>query len=185
VRRIEAAVGGSAWDHLRTQEGLIEEVASKLKANPADLPGRIDKLLQNLKEKETELDRLQHHLMLQMREELLRGKEIVEGLEVITGKVLFMGPRELRSLSDLLKDRIGSGVIVLAASLDDRVHWVVGTSSQAMGLHAGKLVNEIAQITEGKGGGRPDLAEGSGRDAGKIDQALAAVPHLIRRLVSK
>jgi alanyl-tRNA synthetase len=141
--------------------------------------------MESLKEKEAELHRVQIHLALQKREELLQARKIVEGMEVIAGRVDFMGPRELRSLTDLLRDRMRQGAVVLAAPIDDRVHWIVGTSGSGRGvIHAGVLVNEVARITGGKGGGRPDLAEGSGKDPGKIDEALEAVSEIIRKLLA-
>ena len=186
IRRIEAVAGKAAWDLVRSQDELIKEIAGKLKVKPADLLTRIDRLLESFKEKEEELNRIQHHLALQKRDELLREKKIIEGIEVISGRVDFMGPRELRNLSDLLRDKMEKGTVILAASVDDRVHWIVGTSgSNCLGLHAGTLVNEVAQITGGKGGGKSDLAEGSGKDRAKIDRALESVPAIIKRLLSK
>jgi alanyl-tRNA synthetase len=186
IRRIEAVAGKAAWDLSQNQDELIREIAGKLKVKPSDVLPRIDRLMESLKEKEGELNRIQNHLALQKRAELLREKKTIEGIEVISGRVDFMGPRELRNLSDLIRDKMGEGAVILAAAVDDRVHWIVGTSgSNRLGLHAGTLVNEIAQITGGKGGGKPDLAEGSGKDRGKIDQALESVPAIIKRLLSK
>jgi len=186
IRRIEALAGKAAWDFLKEQEELIEEMSERLKVRPPELLARIEKLMQNLKEQEAMVSRIQDHLALQKRDELLKKRKIVEGIEVVAGRVDFLGPRGLRKLSDLIKERIEKGAVILAAATNDRVHWVVGTSSLDRGrLHAGALVNEVAQITEGKGGGRADLAEGSGKVPGKIDQALKSVPSIIRRLLSK
>jgi alanyl-tRNA synthetase len=186
IRRIEAVAGGPAWDLVEEREELLKEAARRLKVKSNDLLPRIDGLMQALRDQEAELSRIQGYLALQKRDELLEQKQIIEGIEVISGRVDFMGPRELRHLSDLIRDKIGTGAVVLAAPVDDRVHWVVGTSApKGLGLHAGILVNEVAQITGGKGGGRPDLAEGSGKDRGKVDQALESVPSIIRRLVSQ
>jgi alanyl-tRNA synthetase len=186
IRRIEAVAGGPAWDLVEEREELLKEAARRLKVKSNDLLPRIDGLMQALRDQEAELSRIQGYLALQKRDELLEQKQIIEGIEVISGMVDFMGPRELRHLSDLIRDKMGTGAVVLAAPVDDRVHWVVGTSTpKGLGLHAGILVNEVAQITGGKGGGRPDLAEGSGKDRGKVDQALESVPSIIRRLVSQ
>jgi alanyl-tRNA synthetase len=186
IRRIEAVAGKVAWDFLREREDLIEQMAGRLKVKPPELLVKIEKLMQALKEQETGLSRIQDYLALQKRDELLKEKKMVEGIEVISGRVDFLGPRELRRLSDLIKERIQNGTVILAGASDDRVHWVVGTSaSECARLHAGILVNEVAQITGGKGGGRADLAEGSGRYPGKIDQALESVPTIIRRLLSE
>jgi alanyl-tRNA synthetase len=185
IRRIEAVAGRKAWELVKGQGDLIEEMAERLKVKPPELLAKIDKLLGTLKEQENAMNRIQDYLALQKRDELLREKKVVNGMEVVSGRVDFLGPRELRRLSDLIKDRIENGAIVLAASTADRVHWVVGTcASDRSRLHAGTLVNEVARITGGKGGGRVDLAEGSGRLPEKIDQALASVPSIIRRLLS-
>ncbi len=185
IRRIEAFTGKPAWDFIGDQESLIDEMTERLKVKPQDLPAKIDKLLQTFKAQESELSKIQVHLAIQKRDELVAEKKIVEGIEVVSGKVDFMGPRELRNLSDLIRDRIHEGVIILAGSSDNRVHWVVGSSvSKRTGLHAGHLVNEMAQITGGKGGGRPELAEGSGKDSQKIDQALESLPHMIKKMLS-
>jgi alanyl-tRNA synthetase len=185
IRRIEALAGKPAWDFIGDREGLIEEMTERLKVKPQDLPVRIDRLLQTVKAQESELSKIQAHLAFQKRDELLAGKKIVEGVPVVSGRVDFMGPRELRNLSDLIRDRIQEGLIILAASSDNRVHWVVGNSvCQPSGLHAGQLVNAVAQITGGKGGGRPDLAEGSGKDPQRIDQALESLPQIITKMLS-
>ena len=184
IRRIEAVAGREGWRRIKEEEGLIQAAADRLKARPSELLSRLDKLMQSLKDQEAALNRMQEYIALQKREELLRQKVVIEGIEVVWGRVDCLGPRELRRLSDLIRDKMQGGAVVLASSTDDRVHWVVSTSgSAASRLHAGRLVREVAEITDGKGGGRAELGEGSGRDPGKIDRALTSVPALVKRML--
>ncbi len=91
----------------------------------------------------------------------------------------------LRGISDSLRDRLGSGVVVLASELDGKVALVVAVSKDLTGrVHAGRLVKELAPLVGGSGGGRPDFAEAGGKDASRIDELLEAAPKALEGLLS-
>lgn len=98
----------------------------------------------------------------------------VKGVKVLSAKVSAADMDSLRNTADMLRDKIGSGVVVLGAVSGDKVNLVATVTKDllASGLHAGNIVKEVAKITGGGGGGRPDMAQAGGKDAGKLDEAL-------------
>jgi len=184
IRRIEALTGPGAFQHLKREEEVLRESADRLKSKPLEVPERVDRLFDSTRALEREVQTLRAKLGGEIAEELLKEATQVSGITLVAGKAEGFDQRALRELADRLKARIGSGVIVVAAPTDGRVSWVaMVTPDLITRLHAGTLVKEVAAITGGGGGGRPDLAEAGGKDPGKLDQALAQVPELIQRLL--
>ena len=104
----------------------------------------------------------------------------MSGVKLVTRRVEGLEKGALRGLSDSLRDRLGSGVVVLASELDGKVSLVVAVSKDLTNrVQAGRLVKELAPIIGGGGGGRPDFAEAGGKDATKIDDLLAAAPKVL------
>ena len=109
----------------------------------------------------------------------------VSGIKVDARRADGLEKGALRGLSDSLRDRLGSGVVVLASASDGKVTVVVSVSKDLTGrVQAGKVVRELAPIVGGGGGGRPDFAEAGGKDATKIDELLAAVPAVLQKLIA-
>ncbi|MGH7412232.1 MAG: alanine--tRNA ligase [Candidatus Methylomirabilis sp.] len=184
IRRIEGLTGPGAFQHLKREEEVLRESADRLKSKPLEVPERLDRLFDSTRALEREVQRLRAKLGAGIAEELLKEATQVSGITVVAGRAEGFGQPALRELADRLKAKIGSGVIVVGAPADGRVSWVAMVSPDLITrLHAGKLVKEVAAITGGGGGGRADLAEAGGKDPGKLDQALAQVPELIRRLL--
>ena len=108
----------------------------------------------------------------------------VAGVKLITKRVAGLEKSALRGISDSLRDRLASGVVVLASDNDGKVSLVVSVSKDLSSrVQAGRLVKELAPIVGGGGGGRADFAEAGGKDASKIDQLLAAVPRTLEQLL--
>jgi alanyl-tRNA synthetase len=108
----------------------------------------------------------------------------VKGVKVLARRVSGLEKSALRGLSDSLRDRLGSGIVVLASDNDGRVTLVVSvTKDLTSRIQAGKIVKEIAPIVGGSGGGRPDFAEAGGKDPAKIDELIAKAPDLIGSLL--
>ena len=104
----------------------------------------------------------------------------VAGVSVLVDRIDGLDAEALRSVMDSLRERMGSGVIFLGSVVDGTVNLVASTSKDLMNrVHAGKLMQEVAPLVGGKGGGRPDMAQGGGPNASQIDKALARVPDLI------
>ncbi|MFQ5839543.1 MAG: alanine--tRNA ligase [Candidatus Methylomirabilales bacterium] len=184
IRRIEAYTGPGAYDHLRQEGEALRVAAEVLKTKPFELPERVGRLSGAARGLEREVDQLRARLASRLADELLNQAERVEGIRLVRGRVENLDQRALRDLADRLRTKIGSGVIVLGAIEDGKVNWVAGVTSDLTGqIHAGRLIKEVAKITEGGGGGRPDLAEAGGKAPSKIDQALHDVPLLLRRVL--
>jgi len=184
IRRIEALTGPGAFQHLKQEEEILHESADRLKTKPLDVPEKVDRLFDSTRALEREVQQLRARLGAGIAEELLKKAMDVSGVTVVAGRADGFDQRALRELADRLKDKIGSGVIVLGSSSDRRVSWVaMVTLDLTARLQAGKLIKEVAAITGGSGGGRADLAEAGGKDPEKLDQALSLVPELVKRLL--
>jgi alanyl-tRNA synthetase len=117
---------------------------------------------------------------------LLQRSQDVDGVKVVGARVDLRDAKAMRELGDHLRDRLKSGVVVLASGEGDRVTWVtMVTKDLTSKLHAGHLVRELATATGGSGGGRPDVAEAGGKDPSKIPGALGILPSLVRHQLSR
>jgi alanyl-tRNA synthetase len=182
VRRLEATTGPGAYDYQRRQEAALRESADLLKAKPLELPERVGKFAGEARELERELERLRHGVARRLLDEALASARPVEGVTVVATRADDLDVKGLRDLGDLIKAKVGTGVVVLAAAGDRRVSWVVMvTKDLTVRLHAGKLAKALAEATGGGGGGRPDLAEAGGKDPARLPEALAGVPALVAR----
>lgn len=182
MRRIEAVTGEALLNYLREREGLLAETAELVKSGPQELPDRVRELVGRLRELEREAGRLKERLARSEVEELVQGARQVEGISVVVGHAPLANMDALRHMADMVKDRIGSGVILLGAPADDRVNLVamVTKDLHGRGLHAGNLIREVAKVVDGGGGGRADMAQAGGKNPRKLDEALAMVPEVVR-----
>jgi len=180
VRRVEAVTGTGALAWIQQREESLREAAELLRAPEDELAGRIERLLAQQRELEKQLDRLQRKLSGSQSGDLLAQARDVRGTRVIAAEVEGASPERLRELADQLRDRLGSGVVVLASQQDGRVNLLAAVTKDLTGkVHAGKLIGQIAPILGGKGGGRPELAQAGGKDPTKIKEALARVTELV------
>ncbi|WP_227765894.1 alanine--tRNA ligase [Zhaonella formicivorans] len=185
LRRIEAATGTAALDYLFKEEENLNRAAQILKTNREQLVQRIEHMVQELKEKERELDRLNAKLASYQVGELLEQVQDVKGVPVLAVAVQASDMEALRSMADMLKNKLGSGVIVLGASTEDRVNFVAMVTKDllAAGLHAGNIIKEVAKIAGGGGGGRPDMAQAGGKDPSKLQEALRHTINVVQNQV--
>ena len=183
IRRIEAVTGFEVYNHILNQEQLINNAARQLKANPSDIEKRVEGLLNRIKEQEREIDRLRNKVAANSINSLLESKKAVGAVNCIVSRVEGLDIEGLRNMVDNLKDRLKSGVIVLAAVNDDRVIFSAGATKDvvAQGVHVGNLLRETAKITGGGGGGRPDMAQAGGKDAGRLEEALNQVEAILAK----
>ena len=185
VRRIEAITGRAAYEYVLKLESDMDSISSLLKTNRNNTVAKVESLIEDLKSKEKEIDSLKNKMAKSIAEEILNKKIDVDGINLIACKVNNMDANSLRSLGDNLKDRIGSGVIVLASVMDDKINFVAMTTKDLVqkGIHAGNIVREVAKLTGGGGGGRPDMAQAGGKDVAKVDEALDKIPSIIKEQV--
>lgn len=187
MRRIEAITGLKAYEYLLEKESLVEQVAKALKSTEKDIVPRLEQLNAQCKELEKELDKLHTQASKGQVEDLLGQAIEVDGIKVLACEVQAADMNTLRDMSDLFRDKLGSGVVALGAKSDAGVNLIVALTKDLSqsGLHAGKMIKEVAGITGGGGGGRPDMAQAGGKDYSKLTEALALVPQLVAGQLKK
>ena len=181
VRRVEAVTGPGAYQHIKRESQVLTETAARLKARPLELVEKVEKLAETSRNLEREVQRLQARLLGGTLERLLAGAADVDGVRVVGALVEAADAKGMRELGDRLRDRLQSGVVALAMQGDGKVTWVTMVTKDLTGrLHAGHLARDLAKLTGGGGGGRPDMAEAGGKDPGRIPDALATLSELVR-----
>ena len=182
VRRIEAVTGEPALAHVGREEAALRESAGLLRIPPLELPRRLATLLEDQKRLEKQLAQLESRLARTQAQDLVTAATPVAGVTVLAARLDGLDPDGLRSVVDTLRDRLPSGIIVLGSAADGKVNLVAAVSKDlTRRFPAGRLVQEIAKMVGGGGGGRPDLAQAGGKDASKLDEALAAVAGWVER----
>ncbi|MCM3042200.1 alanine--tRNA ligase [Paenibacillus motobuensis] len=174
VRRIEAVTGRGAYQFMEEQLDLLKQAGGLLKANITDVPKRVEALQHQLKELERENESLQGKLSSIEAGSLTSQVVTIGETKLLAARVDAGSMDALRTLADELKGKLPDAVLVLGAPAQDKVNFVVVVpqSEVKRGLHAGKLVKEVAAVCGGGGGGRPDMAQAGGKDASKLEEAL-------------
>jgi alanyl-tRNA synthetase len=181
VRRIEALAGRWALDYLKKQQKMLHNAAAILKAGPADLVDRVEKMIQQQKLTEKELESLKASLAGKQSVDLFGQAEEIGGVKVLVTRMQADNPKLLRDTYDCFKDRVQSGVIVLGAAQEDKVFLLVGVTKDLTGrIQAGSLIKEIVKEVGGSGGGRPDMAQAGGNQPAKLDDTLSLAKRLIK-----
>ncbi len=188
VRRIRAITGFDAFNRFREDERFIDESLSFLKTQRDQLPNAIERLQDELKRMRRENDDLKMKIATGAAGNgSSNGDEAkdVGGVKVIAKSVEGLDKGGMRQLSDTLLARMKSGVVVLARTEEDKVSFIVRVSDDLTDkIKAGKIVQEIAPIVGGRGGGKPDMAEGGGTDATKLNDALEASYKSVEQMLS-
>jgi alanyl-tRNA synthetase len=181
VRRVEAATGAGAFGYVRKMESELLESGRLLRAGEFEVAARIGKLQADQRALEKELEKLRRKLASGGGRDLAAEARDVGGVRVLATRADVADPKALREVADQLRDKLGSCVVVLAGVEGDKIALVAVVSSDLVGKHhAGKIVGEVAKAVGGKGGGRPDMAQGGGSDPAALDAALAKVADLVR-----
>lgn len=176
VRRIEALTGAGALEYVRRLEEERRQIAVLVKAEGGDPVEKVARMLDRQKELQKELDALQGKLNAAQSADLLSGVKEIGGTKVLAVKVRMDDPKGMRELSDTLKERIGSGVIVLGCEKEGKANLLVAvTKDLSSRYRAGDIVKALTPIIGGSGGGKPELAQAGGSKPEKLDEALEAV----------
>ena len=185
VRRIEAITGSESIKYVEDKSNLLKDIASTLKCSEKDIINRLQIQLVELKDKEKEVILLKGKLASSSVDEILNNIREVKGIKVICGTVKDIDKDALRDLADKLRDKLGSGIVVLGSISNDKVQFVAMASKSAIdkGIHCGKIIKEVAKIAGGGGGGRPDMAEAGGKFPEKLEEAIDNVCSIIETLV--
>lgn len=176
VRRIEAVTGQGALDYVDAEEARLAEAADLLGGSATDVVEKIRALGQRQKQLERELEAVKAKVAAGATADLSGQAVEVAGVKVLAARLEGFDAKALRDAMDRLKQQLGDAVIVLAGAQDGKAALVAGVNGSAMGkVKAGELLSHIASQIGGKGGGRPDLAQGGGEDGPALATALAAV----------
>jgi len=181
VRRIEAVAGQVAVDWLQALDQSVRQASGKLRSSPEQLGERIDQLLDRSRQLEKELERLKSKLASAAGTDLASSARDVDGIKLIATRLEGVDPNSLRDTVDQLKNKLGSGIIVLGTSSDESVRLVAGVTDDLKSrFKAGELVNHVASQVGGRGGGRPDFAQAGGSEPEHLPQALDSVADWVR-----
>ncbi|RZS43168.1 alanyl-tRNA synthetase [Herbihabitans rhizosphaerae] len=180
VRRVEALVGLDAFRFLAREHVLVSQLAEQFKAKPEELPDRIGQTVERLRAAEKELEKLRGAQLLSSAGTLADQAEDVNGVALVAVAAPDgVAGNDLRTLAGEVRNRLGSrpGVVALFSAAGEKVNFVVATTSAArdQGLAAGKLVPAFAEKIGGRGGGKPDLAQGGGSNPAGVSDAVTAL----------
>lgn len=180
VRRIEAVTGYSAYQFDNQTQDNLNQIAQMTKSSSVQVVEKVAQLIKQQKELEKQIVSMQKQLASNQGDDLVNQAQGVNGVSVLASVVEGVNGKDLRDIVDKLKDKLGSAVIVLAAVSGNKVSLVAGVTKDLTDKYqAGKILNHVAQQVGGKGGGRPDMAQGGGTESSKVDEALASVKGLI------
>jgi alanyl-tRNA synthetase len=155
-----------------------------LKARPEEEVDKLERLSAQQRDLERQIAALQQRLASSQTQDYFSEVQEVNGVKVLALQLEDFDRKALRSFVDTAKDRLGSGVVLVSAVEDDRVSLVAGVTKDLTDrISAGSLMSKVAPLLGGKGGGRPDMAQGGGTDVAKLPEALAQVPDLVADLL--
>ena len=181
VRRIEAVTGQGALDFVAANERLLRGVAGLVRGGREEVVDKVQQLIERSRSLEREIQQLKAKLASGGgQRDLLDEATEIDGLKVLVARIDGVDNKALRDTVDRLKDRLGSGIVVLGSADGDKVRLVAGVTKDLLGrVAAGELIRPIAEQVGGKGGGRPDFAQAGGNRPERLDEALASVKHQI------
>ncbi len=177
VRRIEAVTGVGALDYVRSIEEEIRAIGERLRGSRGELVRKLDKLIEEKKLKEKEIESLKTRLASGQTSDILEGLREVNGVRVLTRIVEHVStPRDLRDYADHVKDKLGSGIALLGARADGKALLIaLVTKDLTDRFHAGNIVKQAAERLGGSGGGRADMAQAGGPENADLDRALQSL----------
>ena len=173
VRRIEALTGPGAFERFRADEELLDSIQSEYRVARGDIPALIERLSGQIRALERRVTELETASARSGMERFLASTREIGGVKVLASEVPAMERARMRTLADELKQKLGSGVVVLATPQDGKVALIVTvTRDLSERLPAGKIIKELAPVVGGSGGGRPELAEAGGKDPARLADAI-------------
>jgi alanyl-tRNA synthetase len=182
VRRIEAVTGRQAFAYFQQAEEELKKAAGLLKANPSELAERTERLLKHTRDLEKEIEALKGKLAAKDSGDLLSQVKEIGGVKVLATEVSISDAKTLRDFGDKLRDKLESGIILLAAKADDKALLLCMVTKDLAGkFHAGNIIKELAPIVGGKGGGRPDMAQAGGTQPENLGNIFPALEKLLAK----
>jgi alanyl-tRNA synthetase len=187
MRRIEALTGRGAEAYVAERLAALQGVSQRLGVAPSDLEPKLSSLLDDLEAARKQVQALERAVAAPAAAGLAKRAQSVDGVAVLAARVEAPSQDTLRHMGDVLRQRLGSAVIVLGATLGGRPMFMAMVTPDLVkrGLHAGHILKRVASAAGGGGGGRPEMAQGGGTDPAKLDEALSLVEPTVRELLAK
>ena len=186
VRRIEAVTGFNSLALINAKQALIDETAATLKTgNSAEIASRAAQVMAESKENEKKIEQLEAKIAMGKLDDILKNKTVIGSAEVIAAAVENSGADEIRSIAEKVKSENENAVVLLIAKSAEKITLcaAAGKSAIASGIKAGEIVSGAAKLLGGNGGGRPDIAMAGGKDASKVDEALAYAVEFVKEKI--
>ncbi|MCC6799760.1 MAG: alanine--tRNA ligase, partial [Anaerolineae bacterium] len=183
IRRIEALTGRGAEAYIRRHLHELDQVAARLGATPETVAPRVEAILDDLRQQQSENARLRRQLARFEFEALLNQVKATGGASVLIAEIPPTAPDTLREMTDWFRDRVGSGIVVLGTVADSGKPQLIAavTKDLTQRIQAGNIIKAIAQMIGGGGGGRPDMAQAGGKYAERLPDALRQAAEVIRQ----
>ena len=181
VRRIEGVTGYGSLQFMKNTQKNLQDTAKVIKVNPAELVEKVESLVDELKSAQKEAEQMREKLAAGQASSLMDNYKEINGVRVYTNSLKGVNAGELRTLGDKMRDNMGCGIAVFASEDDGKITFIAVASKDAVakGIHAGKIIGEVAKVAGGGGGGKPDSAQAGGKNPEKIADALAIVEELV------
>lgn len=185
IRRIEAVTGMQAIKFMEDKQRLLREACAGLKCTEKDILKKISSQNAELKEKDKEISELKSKLTSGAEDDILNSAKDINGVKAVAYALEDVDGNALRDLADKIRNKMGSGVVVLVSKMNDKVNLVAMSTKDVLdkGVHCGKIIKEVAAVVGGGGGGRPDMAQAGGKNPEKINEAVENAYEIIEKLV--
>jgi alanyl-tRNA synthetase len=187
VRRIEAVCGWAAYEWTRHEHELVRSLSQRLSVAPEEIGERLETLIENNKKLEKDRKQQSAAAALGKVDDLLKAKKDVAGVSLIAADVGDFDMDALRSLIQTVSEKLPSGVVVLGSRNEGKACFIASVSDDLVkrGVHAGKLIGQVAKIAGGGGGGQPNKAQAGGKDASKVAEAISKVEGILKQMPAK
>ncbi|ACB85352.1 alanine--tRNA ligase [Natranaerobius thermophilus] len=186
VRRLEALTGQHALEYLDQKAEQIQDIAELLKTEENKVVEKTQEFLEDFKAKDKEIEKLKNQIFTFKVDDLLAQSKDISDFKLVANQLNDFDADSLRDLSERVKNKLDSGVVVLGSSTNNKALFVAMVTKDLVekGVHAGNIVKEVAKITGGGGGGRPDMAQAGGKEPDKLNEAIMKVETLVRNQLS-
>lgn len=185
IRRIEAVTGKKAIEYVNSRSDILKEISSKLRCSEKEIIYKLDLQSNELKKLEKKNEELKLKVAGSAEDDILKSVEQINGINLFTGILKDVDGNSLRELADKIRSKSENCVVLLGSSTGKKVQFVAMATKEAVknGIHCGKIIKEVAAITGGGGGGRPDMAQAGGRFPNKLKEAIRNSNTIITKLV--
>lgn len=174
IRRIEAVTGKGAIDYVDSKDDMLKKISGKLKCSEKEIIHKLDLQFNELKSAEREIQQLKLKLAGNAENDILNRAKTIDGIKLFTGVLKEVDASALRELGDKFRSRYDNCLVVLGSSVNGKVQLIAMATEKAVqsGINCGKIIKEIAAVTGGNGGGRPDMAQAGGKLPEKLEEAV-------------